>query len=390
MTIQGLRGTGQFDEQVRPKNYRETYTFLEPNGDAPLNALLAMTDGESTNDPVYRNFRDAMPERTFKVNNGAGYNSSATSIVCDVVDQIAYVVKGSVIVNANTGEVMHATADADTATGTLTVVRNVGGTAFTIADNDDLFVAGYAAKEGDTPPTPVSFDPTISENQCQIFRTSYYITNTQDKTYLRTGSKKSEMQEKALKLHMSDIERAMFFGRKHTINGSSAQPTRFTGGLLSSISTVIDAAATSNTITEEQFDQHLMTTIFAYGSTTKVAFVGANVANHLQQFGKDRWQPTTLGGTYGVNLTGYQTHAGTLAVHLHPQFRQIPNMANTMVILDFPNIKYRYLDGRDTHHLDNRQSNGTDAEMCEFLTECGLELTQDKVHAVIKNWSLRA
>ena len=40
--IQGLRGSGEFSTDFRPKNYRELFTLMEPNGNAPLNALLAM------------------------------------------------------------------------------------------------------------------------------------------------------------------------------------------------------------------------------------------------------------------------------------------------------------------------------------------------------------
>ena len=40
--IQGMRGTGEFSSDFRPKNYRELFTLLEPNGNAPLNAMLAM------------------------------------------------------------------------------------------------------------------------------------------------------------------------------------------------------------------------------------------------------------------------------------------------------------------------------------------------------------
>mgnify|MGYP006158527951 CR=1 FL=1 len=42
--IQGLRGTGEFSTDFRPKNYRELFTLLEPNGNAPLNALLSMPE----------------------------------------------------------------------------------------------------------------------------------------------------------------------------------------------------------------------------------------------------------------------------------------------------------------------------------------------------------
>jgi hypothetical protein len=196
---------------------------------------------------------------------------------------------------------------------------------------------------------------------------------------------------------MSDIERAMFFGKKHELNGSSAQPTRFTGGLINSLSTVVDittgyasyGGSSAGQMTEEGFDSLLISTIFKYGSKQKIAFVGETVANQLQQIGKARWQPTQIDGTYGLSLTRYNTFAGDLMVHLHPQFRQIPGMKSAMVIIDFPYLNYRYLEGRDTSLLENRQSNGSDSVTHEYLTECGLELTQDKVHAYIKGWTKR-
>jgi hypothetical protein len=64
-------------------------------------------------------------------------------------------------------------------------------------------------------------------------------------------------------------------------------------------------------------------------------------------------------------------------------------MRNAMVIVDFPYLVYRYLEGRDTQLLENRQAVDADSVKHEYLTECGLELLQDKVHGYIKNWSSR-
>ena len=387
--IQGLRGSGEFDADFRPKNYRELYTLLEPNGSAPLNALLAMTSAESTNDPEFKNFRDELPDRVLKINNGAGYNDTATALTVDSSTITRFVVDGAIIVNVSTGEVMQASADASSLTA-ITVARNIGGTSHTITDDDDLIIAGYAAQEGDTSPTAVSFDAVVASNYTQIFRTAYKVTNTLANTYLRTGSKEEEAQVKALKMHMMDIERAMIWGLKHEANGSSAQPTRYTGGLINSMTTVIDGNSgdyTGGAISEDAFDQELIETIFAFGSSTKLAFIGARVASLLQKIGKDRWQPTQVSGTYGVSMTRYSTFAGDVLVHLHPQFRQIPGMDNSMLIVDLPYVKYRYLENRDTQLLKDRQANDEDAKKHEYLTECGLELTQDKVHAYIKNWT---
>jgi len=386
--IQGLRGTGEFGVDFRPKNYRELFTLLEPNGNAPLNALLAMGSSEATDDPEYKNFRDELPDRKLKVNNGGGYNNSATTIVVDASDDNKYAISGAIVVNSNTGEVMHVTADT-TATN-LVVTRNIGGTSYTITDNDDLFVAGFAASEGASTPTAISFDATVASNYTQIFRTAFSVSGTLQSTYLRTGDKEDEAMTKALKLHMSDIERAMFFGKKHEANGSTAQPTRYTGGLTTQLTNVIDVASAidgDGTMSESQFDEQLISTVFKYGSKQKIAFVGETVAHHLQEFGKSRWQPTQVEGSYGVNFTRYQTFAGDLMVHLHPQFRQVPNMKKSMVIIDFPYLTYRYLQDRDTSLLENRQSPGADSVTHEYLTECGMELIQDKVHSYIKNWT---
>ncbi len=392
--IQGLRGTGEFSTDFRPKNYRELFTLLEPNGNAPLNALLAMGSSESTDDPEFKNFRDELPDRKLKV-DGAIASATTASITIDSSDDNKFAITGSIVVNSETGEVMHVTAD--TTGTTLAVTRNIGGTTHQIADNAELFIAGFAAQEGGNSPTAISFDATVASNYTQIFRTAFQVSGTLQSTYLRTGDKLDEAMTKALKLHMSDIERAMFFGTKHESNGSSAQPTRFTGGLLNSLTNVTDittsyssyGGSAAGQMTEAGFDSLLISSVFKYGSKQKIAFVGETVANNLQQIGKDRWQPTAYEGAYGVNLTRYNTFAGDLLVHLHPQFRQVPGMKNAMIIVDFPYLSYRYLEGRDTSLLENRQSPDADSVKHEYLTECGLELLQDKVHTYIKNWSTK-
>jgi hypothetical protein len=390
MAIQGVRGTGEFSSDFRPKNYRELFTLLEPNGNAPLNALLSMGSSEATDDPEYKNFRDELPDRKLQV-NGAVASTSTTSITVDASADNKYAVAGAILVNSQTGEVMRVASD--TTATTLTVVRNIGGTAHQIADNAPLFVAGFAAAENQDVGTAISFDATVASNYTQIFRTAFGVSNTLKSTYLRTGDKEDEAMTKALKLHMSDIERAMLFGIKAEESASSAAPRRYTGGLTTSISSVIDVASDidgDGTMNEAQFDEELIKTVFKYGSREKIAFVGYKVAAHLQEFGKSRWRPESVEGAYGVNLTRYNTFAGDLMVHLHPQFRQVPGMDNAMIVVDFPYLKYRHLEGRDTALYENRQGNGVDGSIHEYLTECGLEMLQDKTHCYIKNWSSNA
>ena len=385
--IQGLRGTGEFSVDFRPTNYRELYTMLEPNGSAPMNALLAMGSSEETDDPTYNNFRDEMPARVLQVNYGAGYNTSATALTIDADNDIGFAVTGTLIANQRTGEIMRCSADSSGTT--LTVTRNIGGTALSILDNDVLAIVGSAFAEGSGAPTSVSFDPDLAYNLIQIFKTAFSVTGTTKETFFRTGDKEDEYSKKALKLHMSDIERAMFFG-KRAESGANNAKLRFTGGLLTTITTVEDVASATVAYTwsEDDFDRWLIDTCFAFGSKEKVVFCGAQIAGHLQAIAKNRWQPTQIDNTYGINVTGYKTFAGTLMVHLHPQFRQISSLASTAIFLDFPYIKYRHLKNRDTRMEENIQANDADEVKHQYVSDCGLELLQDKVHSVVKNWTI--
>lgn len=388
--IQGLRGTGEFSVDFRPKNYRELFTLLEPNGTAPLQALLSMAASESTNDPEFKHFRDELPSRVVTVPTGV--NSAATSITLGAdTNNNPLIVAGTLLFNPATGETVRVTAF-DTGTNAATIVRGVGSTAAAIANNANLTVAGFADVEGGNSPTAISFDATVQSNYTQIFKTSVQVSGTLQKTYLRTGSKEQENLMKALKLHMGDIERAFFFGNKSELNGSTANPLRTTGGLLSSIPNLIDADSNPYSdgvgiISEKSFDRALVENIFAYGSSEKVAFCGPRVIAHLQQMAKNRWQPTQVAGSYGVSMTRYSTFAGDLLVHLHPLFRQIPDSNDMMIILDMSHVKYRYMDGRDTTLQRNIQATDFDGVKHQYLTECGLELTQGKVHTVIRNWA---
>ena len=391
--IQGLRGTGQFTTDFRPTNYRELFTLLEPNGTAPLQALLAMTSSEGTDDPKYNHFRDELPNRTIVV-NGALNNSATTLTFDNDSDDEGFIVKGTVIHNHTTGENLLVTADANTSANTVAISRGFGGsTAAAVADDEVLSIAGFADQEGGTAPTAISFDPTTDFNYTQIFKTAVQVTGTLQNTYLRTGDKEQEQLTKALKLHMGDIERAFFFGTRAEANGSTASPTRSTGGLMSLITNITDCAsatATTNKMTEKEFDRFLVEDIFAYGSNEKIAFAGPRCISNMMEIGKNRWQPTQIDNAYGVAFTRYTTFAGDLLVYMHPMFRQISALSQEMIILDMNHLNYRYMNGRDTQLIRDVQSNDFDGVKHMYMSECGLEMTHSKVHHRIKNWSALA
>ena len=51
MAFLGIRGTGSWVTDQRPKNWRESILFLYPNGMAPLTALTAKMPSQKVDDP---------------------------------------------------------------------------------------------------------------------------------------------------------------------------------------------------------------------------------------------------------------------------------------------------------------------------------------------------
>lgn len=389
--ILGLRGTGQFDQDHRPENYRELFALLEPNGSAPLQALLSMAASEATDDPKYHHFRDELPDRYVEVGTG-GATLSDTDIPV-VGNDVGYLISGTVLRNTRTGEIVRVGTAYNSGSGEISgVTRGIGNSGTGVAMNagDKLAVIGSAYAEGTGAPTALSWDAVDHYNYTQIFKQAIEVSGTLQQTNLRTGSKENEALTKALKLHMADIERAMFFGKRDILNPTSANPMRFTGGLLNSITTnQIDAASgfgSANVITEKEFDRLLVEQLLAWGSKEKVVFGGARAISNFMQIAKNRWQPTTVENAYGVKFARYTTFAGDLLIYLHPMFRQMPDTDQMLVGLDLSYVKYRYMKGRDTSVKRNIQNNDQDGVKHQYMTECGLDLLQDKPHFVVRNW----
>jgi len=390
--ILGMRGTGTFPADHRAEDWRQKYLMLEPNGSAPLTAVLSMLKSEKTKDPKYHNFRKDLPEYriTFATSGVSAFNNGGandgTSVVATSASDASFIRVGMLLRNWRTGEVVKVT-DKPSSTG-LTVTRGVGasGAGATVQANDIFFMVGNGNPEGADVPSAVSYDAASTENLTQIFRTPLSISRTAMHTEFRTGDQYAEKARDALKEHMVGIEKAMLWGKKDEITGSNGQKERYTGGIISYLTTnVLDASVSlSNVITEAKFDEYLAEQAFAFGSSQKLALVGWKAMNNINQIAKARWQITSPSNSYGMSYTSYMTPFGELVLKTHPLFRQIPGAESMALILDTADFVYRYID--DTSLLKDRQSPGVDGVVDEYLTEAGLEMLQEKTHGLILNW----
>lgn len=380
MAILGLRGTGSWGADERPKHYRETLLFLFPNGDAPITALTSKLSRQSVTDPEYKWFEKGLPTR--RVTANGAFTAVATSIT--VGANAKAMRNGDVILNERTLEQMWVTADPTSDTA-IAVARGKGSTTAAAGlDADGLVVIGRAYAEGAGVPTAVSFDPALKTNYLQIFRTPVNLTETAKSTTLRLGKPLKELKREALQMHAIDMEMAFLFGKpEEDLSGS--QPKRTTGGLRHFItSNVFDPGGS---LTEALWDSY-MRDIFAKGSTEKLYLCGNTQLMVLSQLAKAKGQinlTPTVDASYGIKLVEYITPFGTLFLKGHPLLSNNPTFKSWGFAVDVKHLAYHYAEGRDTKYLPNRQAPGDDVQTDEYLTEAGLEVQFEDAHGIIKN-----
>lgn len=382
----GVRGTGNFTDSERPRNWREKILLLFPNGEAPLTAILSMLKAQPTDDPEYNWWEKRLPVQRMVQSGGANDSTTTINVVANAKDAVS----GTILYNENTGE--HLKVDQDPTTDTaIHVIRGFGTTmALAMTDQDGLTIIGSSYSQGAGVPTSRAYSPTRPFNYTQIFRTSLSMTRTARKTRLRwdnTGPYR-EARREALSLHSVDMEKGFLWGERFATIGSNGKPEYTTGGILTFLTSNNGNLSGNkfqiNGLLDEDTLDQLMEDIFRFGSNEKLALCGSTFLRAITTLGKRNGTlnvvPTDR--TYGMKVVEYITAFGTLMLKNHPLMSQHPVWRQDAVVLDVNNLIYRYID--DTMYIPNRQDNGDDLSLDEYLTECGLEVHFEETHGYVK------
>ena len=293
-----------------------------------------------------------------------------------VTAQSQYALVGDVVLVAAQKWAFEVTAipDADT----LTVGPELGGATGAAATAvGDVWIIGNVNEEGAGLRPIKSTTAVEASGYCQIFRTPFGITETSrnTKTFIRENDLDYQRRKKAIE-HMVDIERAFIFGKKAKIT-SGTHPKRFTSGVLSTITTY----ATANVDTEAEFETWLEGA-FQFGNTEKYLFASPAVISMINGWAKGKLQILEGEKTYGLTIIKYISPHGTVNI-IKDSLLTGTTYGNYAVMLDMECLTYRNLSSRDTQLLTNRQTPGEDSIVEEYLTECGLQMEQQKRHAIM-------
>lgn len=392
--IAGLRGSGSFGADERPTDFREYILWSNPNGEAPLQALMSKMGSESTTDPEFSWWEEKLGTVRLQVNGAALIGD--TSITVDTEDLAAgqwgalNVVAGDLLAveTANgiwTGEILRVSADPSSDTS-LTVARgHAGSTAAAIADNTWLTRIGNIHSEGSLAPSATTRNPTKLRNYCQIFKKTYQITETQKAiSGMRTGNPKDNDKKRKLHTMMTDMEMAFIYGRAYEGVGANGQPERSTGGLLSFLTTNRVEFGGGGTAWSEDNLIDFLAQMFNYdgqgAGNERLAFCGNSALTAINKLARNststriNFEGTVK--TYGMELTKWVLPQGTIYLKTHPLFNTHPVLSKALMAINPKGIKERPL--RPLKLKENTQPANADYEEGYWIAETGLEVNHEE------------
>jgi len=388
--IAGLRGTGDWGTDERPKNFRETILWRDPNGVTPLTALLGKAKSESTDDPEFAWWEEQLNAlRVTSDATGASASSTSLGLVGGGLDLVA----GDLLLVEKTDAVTYdneivevSSVTSDTA---IVIRRGVAGTSAAVTGASvALTKIGNRFAEGTDSPTSATRNPTKLLNYCQIFKTAYELTNTAGKTKARTGDPLKNDKKRKMFDHSVAMELAFLFGSRNETTGANGKPMRTTGGLRQFITTnrtVFATTPTVNTMLDALYP------VFDYSGegagNERIIFAGNGALNAFNKMiganANVKVEYEGLIDQYGMKLQSFVTPQGVFYIKTHPLLNTHPRYTNSMFVINGAGLRYRYL--RDTKAQENIQANDSDTTKGQWLTEAGLEVNHERTFAYLGN-----
>lgn len=353
--------------------------------------FLTLT-GHIKGNRVAKNFKYEWLEKDFKPRR-----VTVTGAVTDVATTWSFIAGDGAKVAANdflqnprTGEILLVTVmTTDTVT---TAVRAIGGTGVAMNDGDVLVILGSSYPDNSTLGTPKSVQEYPFFNYTQIFRKPFAFTGRDIVTELYGGDDKTTETKWQAMEHKRDIEYTMFFGKRHIIAGTSTVKNRtFTGGLDWAINT--NAWNVSGvSLNKRVFDEFLEEGLrwgkggTYFGAGTKYLFASSRWITEINSFVNNQLQYRTLDKQIGFKAFEYVSPHGTVLLVRSPLLDAFH--ADRAYLVDLNHVDYVTLRKRNTKLLDNREENDRDGEAYEFMTDAGLQVTEEFAHSKLFGISL--
>lgn len=391
--VAGLRGTGNWGTDERPKSFRENILFYSPNGNSPIFGLTSKAGKKTVSDPEFAWWAESQTLTRLIVSGALG----TTDTICTVssADPTATTMAAlyGTATNLKPGDILLVEPSSDNATYNqefvevdtvisdtqFTMKRGAGGsTAASISNGGALTLIGSAYAEGSAAPRAVSRNPVKFLNYIQIFKDSYELTGTAAETVVRTGNPWSNDKKRKMFDHAKAIELAFMFGRKAEVTGSNGKPQRFMSGfrdfIPSANTTVFSSATTAASFSDA------VAPAFAFdmgGGDTRIGFCGNTARTELGKVIQGatgiKIELGNIVKVFGIDFQEFVLPMGRVLLKTHPLLSQHPLYKKSMFLLDFSAIKYVTMKGRpDAKVKDDVQLPDEDVRRGFIQSDCSL------------------
>lgn len=311
----------------------------------------------------------------------AVYDSDDTSISV-TAGQEARVYANAVVQNTRTGELILV---GGTSSGSLTsLTRGIGGGQSDGIVGDKLLFVFNAIEDGADTPAQRSIQEFSLSNRTQIVRTAYGFTGRDLVVELYGGrDEMTETKWQAIE-HKKSIEYLLLLGKKHLITGTHQQT--FSDGVDNRINTNRWNIAGTD-FTEDAWIAYLEHGLKwgkggnQNGKGTKYLLCSSRWLSEINSIARDRLQYRVLDDKIGFAATEYVSpHGRVMLVHSPLLDYYHPERA---YLLDLNHIRYAYLRGRDTKLHYDRQGNGIDGKINEYISDCGSQTEFEHSHSAL-------
>ena len=414
-------------------NFSDRVADLAPD-ESPFFVYLSKVAKVPTDDPQFRFLEDrnkiAITDRSFLMQASATLAAagSTTTVTFDTTGgaSVDWLIKGMVVLvgedDDSTSQPAHNVVRIESltdsgayTTATVRTISKAGESTAELAvdDNTKCMVIGTSYEEGSGSPDVWSQELDNDYGYTQIFKTACELTNTARATrYRGYADEWQRIWNLKLREHKVDIERAMLFGQRASVQGIQYSEG-ITGQIMkNSQSNVVEDGSQVSYNEGEAYFKSITAAQWTYddilsdlevifdpargGTSSKLALCSLPVITQFNKMGDGGFIDTSTAstqaqymieratGSFGHRVTKVDTIHGDITLVKEPLFRGLA--AGFMCMIDLDHVSYRPLVGnginRDTHIITNVQSDDEDLRKDMILTEAGLEVSLPETHAL--------
>jgi hypothetical protein len=223
----------------------------------------------------------------------------------------------------------------------------------------------------------------VVENNTQILRTPYSVTNTNQQSKHYSGNQLRRRRQEARYEHVVAMETSVMFGKKAATGTTGDNPRRTCEGLISRITTGGGTVtAVGGALTEQQFNNFLET-VSRYGSQKKFLLASPKMVTVLDTYGRNRLQGNEgMTKKLGLKCSDYMNSHLELTVVKH-NLLEGSKYGGYAVLMDPKYVKWVWMKGRKTAILRNRQNPGQDGIVEEMLSEFSLCVSNPETMGIL-------